>query len=277
MSRETKLPAERISSATRILGVVNVTPDSFSDGGLFLDPDRAAAHAHELWQAGADRVDLGPASSHPAAPAVAAEEEIRRLAPVLDRLVGHERDLSVDSFHAETQRYALARGVGMLNDVRGFPDRALYPELAAADCLLVVMHAVTPGEPSPAPERLLERIEGFFGSRVDALEKAGVARERLILDPGMGFFLSSDPRRSLAVLRGLRRLRERLAAPILIGVSRKGFLGELTGRAVSERGAASLAAELFAAEQGVDWIRTHDVAALHDGLRVQAALREPTR
>jgi dihydropteroate synthase type 2 len=196
---------------------------------------------------------------------------------VLDRLVGHERDLSVDSFHAETQRYALARGVGMLNDVRGFPDRALYPELAAADCLLVVMHAVTPGEPSPAPERLLERIEGFFGSRVDALEKAGVARERLILDPGMGFFLSSDPRRSLAVLRGLRRLRERLAAPILIGVSRKGFLGELTGRAVSERGAASLAAELFAAEQGVDWIRTHDVAALHDGLRVQAALREPTR
>ncbi len=277
MSRETKLPAKRIPSATRILGVVNVTPDSFSDGGLFLDPARAAAHAHELWQAGADRVDLGPASSHPSAPSVAAEEEIRRLAPVLDRLAGHEHDLSVDSFRAETQRYALARGVGMLNDVRGFPDPGLYPELAAADCLLVVMHALAPGEPSGGPERLLERIEGFFRSRVDALEKAGVARERLILDPGMGFFLSSDPRLSLAVLRELRRLRERLGAPILIGVSRKGFLGELTDRAVTERGAASLAAELFAAEQGVDWIRTHDVAALRDGLRVQAALREQTR
>ena len=100
-----------------------------------------------------------------------------------------------------------------------------------------------------------------------------MARERLVLDPGMGFFLSSDPRFSLAVLRGLVGLRERLAAPILIGVSRKGFLGELTGRAVDERGAASLAAELFAAEQGVDFIRTHDVAALRDGLCVRAALR----
>src|SRR5262245_27025460 len=155
MSRETKLPAERISSATRILGVVNVTPDSFSDGGRYLDPARAAAHAHQLWEAGADRVDLGPASSHPRAPSVAAEEEIRRLAPVLDRLAGHERDLSVDSFRVETQRYALARGVGMLNDVRGFADPALYPELAAADCLLVVMHALAPGEPSSGPDRLL--------------------------------------------------------------------------------------------------------------------------
>src|SRR5262249_53781055 len=125
-----------------------------------------------------------------------------------------------------------------------------------------------------APERLLVRIEEFFRARVAALEKAGVARSRLILDPGMGFFLSADPRLSLGVLRGLRGLRERLAAPILIGVSRKGFPGELTGRRTpAERGAASLAAELFAAEQGADFIRTHDVAALRDGLRVQAALR----
>jgi dihydropteroate synthase type 2 len=274
MGRETKLHTERTSGAPRILGVVNVTPDSFSDGGAYLDPERAAAHAQAQWDAGADWVDLGPASSHPSAPATPAEEELRRLAPVLDRLRGREPQISVDSFCVETQRYALARRVGMLNDVHGFADPALYPELAAADCLLVVMHAVPAGERAPDAERLLARIEEFFARRVDALVKAGVARERLILDPGMGFFLSSNPRLSLAVLRGLAGLRQRLAAPILIGVSRKGFLGELTGRAVHERGAATLAAELFAAEQGVDVIRTHDVAALRDALRVRAALRE---
>jgi dihydropteroate synthase type 2 len=274
MGRETKLHGKRTSGTPRILGVVNVTPDSFSDGGLFLDPERAAARAREQWDAGADWVDLGPASSHPSAPETSAEEEIRRLAPVLDRLRGRERQLSVDSFRPETQRYALARGIGMLNDVRGFPDPGLYPELAAADCLLVVMHAVAPGERAPAPEALVARIEHFFRARMDALEKAGVARERLVLDPGMGFFLSSDPRFSLAVLRALAALRERLAGPILIGVSRKGFLGELTGRAVAERGAATLAAELFAAAQGADFIRTHDVRALRDALRVHDALRE---
>lgn len=263
------------SRAPRILGVVNVTPDSFSDGGLYLDPERAAARAREQWAAGADWADLGPASSHPAAPATSAAEELRRLAPVLDRLEGEGRRLSVDSFLPETQRYALARRVGMLNDVRGFPDPALYPALAAADSLLVIMHAWPRGEERPEPARLLARIEAFFAARMAALEKAGVARARLILDPGMGFFLSSDPAPSLAVLRGLRGLRERLGAPLLIGVSRKGFLGELTGRPVNERGAATLAAELFAAEQGVDFIRTHDVAALRDALRVQAALREP--
>ncbi len=274
MGRETKLHGKRTSGAPRILGVVNVTPDSFSDGGRYLDPERAAARAHEQWEAGADWVDLGPASSHPSAPETSAAEEIRRLGPVLDRLRGRERQISVDSFRPETQRYALARGVGMLNDVRGFPDPGLHPELAAADCLLVAMHAVAPGEPAPEPESLPARIEQFLRSRMDALAKAGVARERLILDPGMGFFLSSDPRISLAVLRGLAALRERLGAPLLVGVSRKGFLGELTGRAVGERGAATLAAELFAADQGVDFIRTHDVRALHDALRVQAALRE---
>ena len=173
MGRETKLHRKITSDAPRILGVVNVTPDSFSDGGLYLDPERAAARALEHWEAGADWVDLGPASSHPAAPPTPAEEEIRRLAPVLERLAGRERQISVDSFCPETQRYALARGVGMLNDVRGFPDPELYPELAAADCLLVVMHAVAPGERSPDPERLLERIEAFFRTRVAALEKAG--------------------------------------------------------------------------------------------------------
>jgi dihydropteroate synthase type 2 len=261
-----------MSRAPRILGVVNVTPDSFSDGGLYLVPERAAARARELWASGADWVDLGPASSHPTAVSTSADEEIRRLAPVLDLLAGEGRRLSVDSFRCETQRYALARGVAMLNDVQGFANPALYPELAAADCRLVIMHALSRETGPIEPEELLPRIERFFAERVAALEKAGVARERMILDPGMGFFLSSDPRFSLAVLRGLRPLRERLGAPILIGVSRKGFLGALTGRAPAERGAATLAAELFAAQQGVDFIRTHDVAALHDALLVQAAM-----
>jgi len=261
----------------RIVGILNVTPDSFSDGGRYQDPDVAARRAEELWSDGAEWVDLGPASSHPRAATVMASEEIRRLGPVLDRLRGHEARLSVDSFQPETQRYALSRGVSVLNDVRGFEWPELYPELARAGCTLIVMHALPRDPPMPprdagGADALWLHMERFFAARVEALERAGVSRSRLILDPGMGFFLGSDPMLSLDVLCGIARLRDKLGLPVLIGVSRKSFLGTLTGRDVAERGAATLAAELFAADRGVDYIRTHDVRALRDALCVRAAL-----
>jgi dihydropteroate synthase type 2 len=260
-----------------ILGIVNATPDSFSDGGRFLDPERAAKHARELVASGADAIDLGAASSHPDARPVPPDEEIARLAPVLDALVAEGVDVSVDSFSPEVQLFALARGARYLNDIRGFPEPALYPALARTSAQLVVMHSIQRGPATRAgsdPATLLADIDAFFAARIAALEAAGVARERLILDPGMGFFVGRGAEPSLRVLRAVPALRARFGLPVLVSVSRKSFLGALTGAEVHARGAATLAAELFAAQRGADYIRTHDVRALCDGLAVLRALED---
>ena len=260
----------------RVIGVVNLTEDSFSDGGRYLEPQAAIARAEELMRDGADLIELGPASSHPDAQAVSPEQEIRRLEPVLDALSRAGVPLSVDSFLPETQRFALARGVAFLNDVRGFPHAELYPELAGCNARLVVMHSMAGigrARREPAdPDAALRSIDAFFGKRVERLVAAGVARERLVLDPGMGFFLASNPEPSVAALRALPELRVRFGLPLLVSVSRKSFLGALSGRAAAARGAATLAAELFAAARGVDFIRTHDVRPLRDALTVWRAL-----
>jgi dihydropteroate synthase type 2 len=261
-----------------ILGIVNITEDSFSDGGRFLDTAAALAHARTLVAAGAQIIDLGAAASNVDAMPVAAAEEIRRLDPLITALAADGTPVSVDSFVPEVQRFAIARSVGFLNDIQGFPDPSFYPELAAASCRLVVMHAVhgrgRARRVELTADQVWERIHTYFADRVPALENGGVARERLILDPGMGFFLSSRPEASLRVLAGLDRLKRDFGLPVLVSVSRKSFLRTVTGRSVAaELGAATLAAELYAAEKGADFIRTHDPAALTDGLEVMAALR----
>ncbi|TPV93386.1 MAG: dihydropteroate synthase [Myxococcales bacterium FL481] len=268
---------EQQSPTPGLFGIVNVTEDSFSDGGRYLDPQRAIAQARALVEAGAKVIDLGPASSHPAARHVGPEEEIRRLAPVIDVLANEGVTLSVDSYEVETQRYALSRGVAYLNDVAGFPAPSLYPELARSDAQLVVMHSVQGEGPATVVETVADtiwrRVLAFFDQRIEALGQAGVGRERLILDPGMGLFLGRDPEVSLRVLANIDRLRDHFALPVMVSVSRKSFLRVLTGRGLAEVGAATLAAELAAAEFGVDWIRTHDVAAVADGWRVMSAIR----
>jgi dihydropteroate synthase type 2 len=260
----------------RLVGIVNITADSFSDGGRFLDPAAALAHARRLAATGADIVELGAAASNVAAGPVSPDEEIRRLDPVLGALAESGTALAVDSYSPQTQRFALARGVAYLNDIRGFPDPAVYPALAAASSRLVVMHAaggVGRAEPLDLdPAEVWRRVLAFFAERIERLERAGIARERLILDPGMGLFLSRRPEASLAVLTRIGRLKRRFGLPVMISVSRKSFLGALTGRGPGERGAATLAAELYAAARGADYIRTHDPAALRDGLAVAAAL-----
>lgn len=262
----------------RILGIVNITEDSFSDGGRYLAPEQAIAQAISLVERGADIIDLGAASSHPDAAPVSAEEEIRRLGPVIEALGGRGIAISIDSFVPQVQRFAIAQRVAFLNDIQGFPDAEIYPELARADCRLIVMHAVQgrgiATRVRTDPAELPERIEDFFTARIAALEQAGIARERLILDPGMGFFLSSQPDASLRVLRGLKRLRRRFELPVLVSVSRKSFLRAVTGRGPQQAGAASLAAELFAASQGADFIRTHDAGSLRDGLNIWSVLNE---
>jgi dihydropteroate synthase type 2 len=261
----------------RLVGIVNITADSFSDGGRFLDPAAAIAQARRLAAGGADIVELGAAASNVAARKVAPAEEIRRLDPVIAALADDGTRLAVDTCEPETQRFALASGVAYLNDIRGFPDAAVYRDLAAADCRLVVMHAIA-GDGRAArvdlsADEVWCRIEAFFAERVAALEHAGIARDRLILDPGMGFFLSTRAEASLRVLTGLGRLKQAFGLPVMVSVSRKSFLAAITGReAPGQRGPATLAAELYAAAHGADYIRTHDPAALRDGLAVIEAL-----
>jgi dihydropteroate synthase type 2 len=260
-----------------LVGIVNITADSFSDGGCFLAPEAAIGHARSLAADGADIVELGAAASNVAADPVSPAAEIRRLDPVLRALSGSGTPLAIDTCRPEVQRYALARGVDYLNDIQGFPDPGLYPELGAATCRLVVMHSVQ-GEGQAqlldlSADEVWQRIERFFASRLAQLEAAGIARERLVLDPGMGFFLSTQAEASLRVLAGLERLKEAFGLPVMVSVSRKSFLAAITGRdAPEQRGAATLAAELFASTHGADYIRTHDPAALRDALAVTTAL-----
>lgn len=261
-----------------LVGIVNVTEDSFSDGGRHLDPDAALAHARRLVRDGADVIDIGPASSRPGATPVPASEEIRRIAGLIDALHADGIEVSVDSPQAETQRFALAQGVAYLNDIRGFPDPAVWSALATHPTRLVVMHQIGTVATAErvAPAEVLASIDRFFERRLRDLESAGIARERLVVDPGMGFFLGSDPEASLAVVRAIPDLRRRFGRPVFVSVSRKSFLRRLTGRPLEEIGPATLAAELFAALRGADYVRTHDPRALRDALRVWNEL-DPTR
>ena len=259
---------------TVILGILNITADSFSDGGKYLDPAAAIEQARALIADGADVLDIGAASSNPDAQPVPPEVEIARLQAVLPALGGAA--ISIDSYAPQVQRWALAQGVAYLNDINGFPGPALYPALAASSAKLIVMHSVQARGAATRidvpPAEIMDRLFRFFDARLAALEAAGIARERLILDPGMGFFLSTDPQTSFTVLRRLPELKARYGLPVLVSVSRKSFLRAVTGRDAAGAGPASLAAELYAVRQGADHIRTHAPGALKDALLLEKAL-----
>jgi dihydropteroate synthase type 2 len=260
----------------QLFGILNITEDSFSDGGRFLAPEAARAQAEKLIANGAEALDVGAASSNVNSIPVPPEVEIARLEPIIAFLKERGIPISIDSYATAVQSWALNQGVDYLNDIHGFADPVLYPKLAASGAKLIVMHAVQESGPATRvdtdPARIMEQIFSFFDQRLSALHKAGIARERIILDPGMGQFLGRDPEVSLTVLRRLPDMAEAFGLPILISVSRKGFLRRLTGRPVSEIGPATLAAELFAALSGADMVRTHDPGALRDVLTIWRAL-----
>jgi len=264
---------------TAIMAIVNLTTDSFYAPSRVGDAAEAIRIARQLLAGDADLVDLGAAASNPSAGAVTAAEEIARLTPVLEGLGDLIARVSVDSFQPAVQHFALDRGVGFLNDIQGFGDATIYPALAAASCKLIIMHATQRGgiadlDGTLTARTALDNIICFFEARVAQLECAGIARDRLILDPGMGYFLSPQPEASLSVLANLDRLKSAFGLPILVSVSRKSFLRATTGLATEALGPASLAAELHAVARGANFVRTHSPGELRSALRVEQALSD---
>ncbi|MBI38103.1 MAG: dihydropteroate synthase [Leptospiraceae bacterium] len=273
----------RTSSSPRLLGIVNITTDSFSDGGQFLSAPEIESHILSLCATGCPILDLGAASSNPQANPVEANVEIQRLdltLGIIRKLKAEGRisksiEVSVDSFNPEVQKHVLREGIDYLNDITGFAHPAMYDLLAESDCKMIVMHSLQKGianEMHVSPDSILDRIRSFFEERLRELEAAGISPSNLILDPGMGFFLGSDAECSYRVLRNLQTLRKDFALPLLVSVSRKSFLGAITGKPPRDRFAATLACELYLAEQKVEYIRTHDPAPLYDALAIQNAI-----
>lgn len=266
---------------SKVLGILNVTRDSFSDGGRFLDPPTAIAHAERLVRDGAWAIDVGAESTHPDAEHISADEEIGRLERVVPALKQRGMRVSVDTYRPAVMRRVLAWGADLINDVTGMRSEDNIDAVRASACRIIVMHSISRGphaergggeDAACGPDAIVDTVLVFFRDRVAALTAAGIARERIILDPGMGFFLGSNPETSFTVLRELPRLRE-LGLPLLVSTSRKSFIGaalahEGAPRPPAERGAGTLATELWAALQGVEYIRTHDVRALRHGLAI---------
>src|ERR671922_2971675 len=259
-----------------IMGVVNVTPDSFSDGGLFLDADAAVEHGRRLAREGADILDVGGESTRPGAEPVAEDEELARVLPVVGRLAENAgaRDvrISIDTTKSAVARRALEAGATIVNDVSAFrfdPGLAGVVAETQADCCL--MHML--GEPrtmqrDPRYDDVVSEVKAFLEERMDAAVAAGVREERIQLDPGIGFGKTLE--HNLELLRRLDELTA-LGRPIVIGTSRKSFLGKLTGRDVTERVHATVATSVIAFERGARVFRVHDVAATADALAVAAA------
>ncbi len=259
---------------TLVMGVVNVTPDSFSDGGRFLEPGAAVAEARAMEAAGAAILDIGAESTRPGSMPVDAGEEWRRLEPVLRGVVeGAKVPVSVDTYKPEVAQRALDLGASMVNDVTGLRDVAMVKLLARTDVPAVVMHMQ--GDPrtmqeSPQYADLLGEITAHLRERLHAAETAGVGRERLLVDPGIGFGKTVE--HNLQILSRLREIRS-LGRPIVVGVSRKGFIGRVTGQATpEERLAGSLAAATLAAREGAHVVRAHDVAPTVLALQVLDAV-----
>ncbi|WP_313251309.1 dihydropteroate synthase [Stenotrophomonas sp.] len=258
----------------QVMGIVNVTPDSFSDGGQHFSVDAAVAHALALVEQGADLLDIGGESTRPGATPVSVQEEIDRVVPVIAAL--HERTgvpLSVDTFKPEVMQAALAVGAGMVNDVQALQQPGAMDVVAGAGAAVVLMHAV--GGPyaagqAQAYEDIAGDVQRFLAERVFAAEMAGIARNRLVVDPGYGF--NKDAAQNFALLAAQERLLT-LGLPVLAGFSRKRCIGDVTGRALAaERVAGSLAAHLLAVQRGAKIVRVHDVAATVDALKVLAAV-----
>jgi dihydropteroate synthase len=257
----------------RIMGILNVTPDSFSDGGRFASIDACLSHAQALVDAGADVIDVGGESTRPGAVQPSVEEECSRVVPVIEALCRtFEVPVSIDTSRPEVMRAAVRAGAGLINDVRAL--RVPGALQAAADLQVPVCLMHMQGEPesmqvAPHYDDVLSEVRRFLADRLFACELAGIPRKRLLVDPGFGFGKTAE--QNFDLLGRLADLQS-LACPILVGLSRKSMLGEVTGKPTNERLSASVVAAVLAADRGAHIVRVHDVAETRDGLSVWRAL-----
>lgn len=262
-----------------LMGIVNVTPDSFSDGGLWLDPAKAVEHALQLVEDGADILDVGGESTRPGSEAVSLEEELRRVVPVVEQLRARtERLISVDTQKAEVARQALAVGADIINDVSGCAaDPQMIPICAASDCGVMIMHMQ--GTPqtmqlNPHYEDVVREVREELGSGMAKLEAAGIDRCRVVVDPGIGF--GKTAQHNVDLLTNIAELRT-LERPVLIGHSRKRFLSKVLGRPLEERLAGTLGVSIAVTSLGADIVRVHDVRETRDALLAWQAITRGVR
>ena len=257
----------------RIMGIINVTPDSFSDGGLHATTEAAVALGLKLAEEGADILDVGGESTRPGADEVSLEEELRRVVPVIEQLARQTTlPISVDTSKPEVMRAAVAAGAGMVNDVHALRREGALDAAAALGVPVCLMHMQ--GEPrsmqaDPHYEDVVAEVHGFFTQRLFACEMAGISKKKLLIDPGFGFGKTLE--HNLRLLRQLSRFTE-LGVPVLAGVSRKSMLGQVTGRPMEQRRAGSVAAALIAVQNGAAIVRVHEVAATLDALKIWNAV-----
>jgi dihydropteroate synthase len=265
---------EIILDRTRVMGVLNVTPDSFSDGGRFFEPEAALRHGLDLVEQGADLLDVGGESTRPGSDPVPAEEEWRRVGTVIRDLAAKvDVPLSIDTMKAEVAAKALEAGASLVNDVSGIRDRPMMKVIAGAHAGVVVMHMA--GNPKTMQEHpqyadVVREVRTFLADRIRALEAAGVHSEAIAVDPGVGFGKSQD--HNVTLLGHLDRIVE-LGHPVVVGVSRKSFIERLGAGGPGERLSGSLAAATFAVTKGAQVVRVHDVRETVRALRVADALR----
>jgi dihydropteroate synthase len=258
-----------------IMGVVNVTPDSFYDGGRFVTPERAVAHGRLLAEQGADILDIGGESTRPGAAPVPLAQELERVLPVLEGLRGLGVPLSVDTYKPAVMRAALDAGASMINDINALGAEGALEAVRASDCAVCLMHKQ--GDPQTMQDNVhyddvVREVRVFLAGRAAACEAAGIARDRVVLDPGFGFGKRSV--HNLELLRWLGALVA-LGYPVLVGLSRKSTLGKITNRPVAQRTIASITAALLAVQRGAAMVRVHDVAETREALQILGVVAEP--
>jgi dihydropteroate synthase len=277
MKQHQPLPAPYGAGPThhrvRVMGIVNVTPDSFSDGGRFLAPDRAIAHARELAAGGADLLDIGGESTRPGAREVSVEEELARVAPVLEGIRDVDAAISIDTSKAAVAVASLDAGAEIVNDVTALRhDPVLAGLCAERECTVVLMHMQgTPRtmQENPTYDDVVDDVKAFLAERIEFAVGEGIAEERIWVDPGIGFGKTVD--HNLELLRRLAELRE-LGRPVVVGSSRKRFIGELTGREADDRLGGTIASNVLALRAGADVLRVHDVAETRQALLVAGSI-----
>ncbi|SDM45850.1 dihydropteroate synthase [Janthinobacterium sp. OK676] len=252
-----------------VMGILNITPDSFSDAGQYQHLEFAISRAEQMMLDGADIIDIGGESSRPGAPPLPLQDELARVMPVLYALRDCGKPLSVDTYKPEVMREAILAGADMINDINGFRAPGAIEAVRDSDCALCIMHMQSVPQTmqdQPQYEDVVREVIDFLRERIDTMTAAGIAPERLCVDPGFGFGKTME--QNYALLRATRQLRSELGLPVLAGLSRKSMIGAVTGRPVEQRLAGSVAGALAAVAQGAEIIRVHDVAETVDALKV---------